>query len=299
MGTTTFPSLHVRERNAAGKRRVCILCSLAGAAFCIAAAIGALDSACITSGCELYRGTSFLGLSLWWWGAACFVTLGGLCFRKHLDLARGLAAVALGVDILLLGWMALSATCVNCLLAGSLFALVFLCLYSGKFLARPAMLTLGVVWLCALTPNLAAVAQETAQPWIIAGPQVSPVRLYFSPSCPACRKALHDMAGNEGVAYVPVPKSGTDLIRMAHVTKRLAEGASLAEAVDASAEATELPEHYGFGDRMRLRWNLFLNRVTFRRFGSRNLPLMTTVGWYGETSDANAAHTATPQKKGV
>ncbi|GAB6177533.1 hypothetical protein JCM16814_24240 [Desulfobaculum senezii] len=270
-------------------RRLAILSSLAGALFCVLAALGLLDAACVTSGCAVFKGTAFLGLSLWWWGAACFLALAGLCVMRLFPAARLLAALAVCVDAFLLGWMALSATCTNCVLAGGLFALTFLCLFLGRMQKNAKALAIAVVWLVALSPNLVTIAQERIDPWILAGPETSPVHLYFSPSCPACRKALADLASNPGVAYIPVPKNGGDVIRTVLVARAVEAGTPLPQAVDDALAATEIPDDLSSWETLRLRLRLFFNTMQFKRFGSHNLPLMTTTGWY--SSDAPKAQT--------
>lgn len=275
-------------------RRVAIFSALTGAAFCILAALGLLDTACVTSGCAVFKGTSFLGISLWWWGAACFFALAALIFAKCSPLARPLAATAVCIDIFLLGWMALTATCANCVIAGTLFALTFLCLYGGDIRKKTAPLLIGILWIAALTPNLVAIAQESVTPWAISGPTESPVRLYFSPSCPACRKALTDLEVNEGVSYVPVTKNRTDVLRMLVVTKALEDGKSLHDAVLLSDATEPDVDALSFSDAFSLRMKLFMNGMIFKRFGTHALPLMTTTGWYRNNDDSNAAHDATP-----
>ena len=55
---------------------------------------------CLTSGCALFRYGRVAGLSLWWVGGAHFFLLTILCLRGNRILARGLAMVALFVDVI-------------------------------------------------------------------------------------------------------------------------------------------------------------------------------------------------------
>lgn len=193
--------------------------------------------------------------------------------------------------------MALTATCANCVVAGTLFALTFLCLYGGDIRKKTAPLLIGILWIAALTPNLVAIAQESVTPWVISGPTESPVRLYFSPSCPACRKALTDLEVNEGVSYVPVTKNRTDILRMLVVTKALEDGKSLHDAVLLSDTVEPEIEELAFSDTFSLRMKLFMNGMIFKRFATHALPLMTTTGWYRGSDDSDAAQEMTPDMK--
>lgn len=265
-----FPLVHIAP-----------LAALAGLLFCILAALGVLSVTCVSSGCQAFQGVTLFRLSLWWYGAACFAVLLLLLALKKHSLARHLALLAVLADCFLLGWMALSVTCTNCLLGGGLFALTALCLFFGQFKINKTAATALLLWLFLLSPNLFGLAHEFSSPWVMAGPKDAVVRLYFSPSCAACYKAVSDMSRIQGgAAFVPVCKEEQDLGRIIAMTQALSHGKTLPEALLYSQAHTTIPDDLPLAEELRFRLRLFANSVLFKRFGTQSFPLMTMSGWY-------------------
>lgn len=252
--------------------------ALAGVLFCLAAGLGGAEALCLTQGCSLYQDVQVLGLSLWWWGAGAFAGLLALCLAAPLLWAWRAAAAFVVADCVFLAWMALSVPCVNCLVAACLFfaLLAALTLMRGSW--HPAVLLPGVLWLMLFTPNAVAVAQELVGPWPIRGQLQDPVRVFFSPSCPACNDALDGLlaSGERNLAFFPVAENDEDQLRLQVLQTELDKGQSFANAYAKIRRGTPAPE--GVTVPLTLRLNLLRNKVALSRMGFSRIPVLVMQG---------------------
>ncbi len=251
------------------------LAALAGVLLCVTQAVGYGEQLCVTQGCALHEGTAVFGLSLWWWGAGAFAGLFALGLLGRTAWTRLAALVCLAADVVFFAIMALTAPCLTCLASGGLFLLVLLAV--ARPFAASGRLVRGVVlaWFLALTPNLFAVAQELATPWPAAGPETAAVRLYFSPTCPACRDAVAVMSrlGKPFIGFFPIAGSEEDVQLIARTLEGMRSGLSLPEALTRSGDAA--PAAVG----LSLRWKLLRNKVAYLRGRPDGVPHLQINGW--------------------
>ncbi len=253
--------------------------ALGGAIFCIAAAIGSADELCLTQGCALYKDVDLLGLSLWWWGAGAFSALALLILAGALRPAFWGAFAALAADCVFVAWMAVSAPCVSCLVAGVLFLGVFLSLAVSTNMLRKPAVVLVCVWLFLFSPNLFAVGHELAGPWAIRGSQSARLHLFISPSCPACREAVTRLTadGESNLAFFPVAENEQDLSTILQLERELASGGPFARAFAASLD-NPAPVQAGSLERLGLRLRLFRNKLYLGRMGAERIPVIVSHG---------------------
>lgn len=253
--------------------------ALAGLLFCIAAGLGQAESLCLTQGCSLYTDVNVFGVSLWWYGAGVFIVIGALCLVGALRLAWLGALVVVAVDCFFLGWMALSLPCVNCLIVAAFFLSLLLTLswiINARWLP---VLIVGGLWLGLFSPNLFAAGQELAGPWAIRGSYNSPVRVFFSPSCPACGEALRGLLANgeRNLAFFPVAENEEDVLRIRTLEHELATGAPFARTFAASRDPLAAPDA-GAWERFSLRVRLMRNKIALARMGAPRIPVILTFG---------------------
>ncbi|NMC50524.1 MAG: hypothetical protein GYA47_14030 [Desulfovibrio sp.] len=251
------------------------LAALAGVLLCVTQALGYGEEMCLTQGCALHEGTTVFGLSLWWWGAGTFAGLFALGLLGRTAWTRLAALACLAVDVVFFAIMALTAPCLTCLAAGGLFFLVLLA--AVRPFAASGRLVRGVVlaWFLALTPNLFAAAQELATPWPAAGPETAAVRLYFSPTCPACRDAVAAMSrlGKPFIGFFPIAGSEEDVQLIARTLEGMRSGLSLPDALTRSGEAKPVAVD------LSLRWRLLRNKVAYLRGRPDGVPHLQINGW--------------------
>ena len=252
-----------------------------GLALCIVSALGAGDALCLTEGCALTKDFTLLKLSLWWWGGAGFAAIGVLAFLGKRMPAILLSGIAVVLDIVLLSMLAVTAPCFSCMIAGTLYFALFLALrpwHNGLgTLAKPVLL----LWIMAFIPNVMALA---ASPWAIHGDEEASVSVYFSPSCPACRKTISEYLDESvSLRLYPIQHEDGDLERILVMHDYLTQGKPLKEAYEACV-APELPEHNATGTQKALmRWRLFRNSNALKRLGSNAVPVVVRIGLVEDT----------------
>jgi hypothetical protein len=259
----------------------------AGALFCAVAGLGGAESLCLTEGCSLYKDVVLAGISLWWYGAACFALVTGLAVAGLGAWAFALSLAGLLGDCFFLLWMAVSSPCANCLIAGAFFFLTLLALLpvARAPLIKKCALTVAGLWLFLFSPNLFEVGRELLAPWPMHGAADAPIKFFYSPSCPACREAHADMLPRgKNVAFFPVAEDKKDLGTLARLEAALAQGkeyeAAYQEALAASGDAPSAS--------LGLQARLWRNQLALARMSARTLPV-TFVQGYPKTKPAPAA----------
>jgi hypothetical protein len=255
-----------------------VLPAALGLIFCALNAAGA-ELLCVTSGCGIYAGYTLGGLSINILGAAGFgviLLLALLASRRSLFRWLLFAALISGllIDTLFLFWQILYWPCTNCLFVALLLALCVLGTLKvfPSFRSKVVHLAL-LLWFATFVPVAATAGKEILlQPWPAVGPADAPVAVYFSPTCPACEKAvqeildLPDLAGQ--VAFYPVAKNAEDLGRLARMLEH--EGEADLLALFSLAEGA--PAEPG----LALRWKLARNKMALARLGADTVPLVLT-----------------------
>lgn len=266
------------------------LLSLAGLAFCCWNLWGTPEALCMTEGCRLFQDFSVMGISLWAAGAAAFVvlmlgTLPGFGVAGYLASALGLL-----LDCVLLCVMIVAAPCFNCLIIGLLLALTFLAFRSslqkerrrGQYAEKSLFSPLFLVWLFLFLLDAGVVAHGLMKPWPLPfGNAASATRIYFSPSCEACRSLVSASAEEaRNIAWYPVAESDGDMAAISEIIRRTQAGESLADALEATMQsgADTNSAYSSLLQRAILQLRLWRNRAHVLEAGSERLPFVEFSG---------------------
>lgn len=266
-----------------------LLLSVLGAAFCVWSASGNALNLCVTTGCSLFQDFTLGGISMWWFGAAGFAVLVLLSLSGRPVLGVAGAGLCVVVDVVLLGIMLTTAPCVGCLFAALLFALTYLAFrYSSHKRDQPLPRSwLLLVWMCLFIANVGAVVKAEADTWPMHGPDDPGVRLFFSPSCSACREAVNSLSGRVNVAFYPLAENDQDVPAVAAMIAAVEKGDSMAEAL---ASVKNIPEISTLGayapEYWLLRFRLLRNKAHVLASGSEAIPYIEFHGLPGFLSSA-------------
>lgn len=237
---------------------------------------------CVTSGCALNKTFSIAGISAWLIGAAAFAAYAVCGLVLGRKAARPLATAFLVGDSLFLLLMGMTLPCVPCLIAGSLFALLFAATgdadkyRAGRSGLTPALGIWGILFLL----NLLLVFKEFTAPAPMFGSPDAPIKIYFSPSCPACRDAVRRYgkeARSGTAALYPVAEDDRDMLIIESMQNEAARGSSpetaLADAMARPAES--MPFRFRT---LALYWRLWANKAVTFSLGNGQVPLIIYNG---------------------
>ena len=278
-----------------------LLVCLAGLSFATWVAFADSQETCISTGCQLFSDLSYAGVSLWHVGMFAFATLSLAALLGRTGLGLALAGLFLLGDIALLALMAFIAPCANCLIIATLFAFSYAAFRAAKASPREPLgfPWLLFIWALLCSSNLVSLAEERLSPWILQGTPEASVRIYFSPSCPACRDAIMGLLPSaKDVAFIPVAENDDDLNAIAVMQGQIAEGSSFFLAYRRATEATPRPVALlSATQEASLRFKLLRNKAHVFAAGSNRLPLIQTHGLAklpGIGSNAPAADATLP-----
>lgn len=263
------------------------LISLLAFGFCLWTGLGNDVNICITTGCTLYQDFSVFGLSLWWYGAGAFALLALCAITGFSALGRGLAALFLFGDIVLLALMMITAPCVNCLLIAVFFGLSYiyfrktdlLLLRSGDGEKSPRSILL-LCWLFLFVINLGSVVRSQMEIWPILDENgEGRGRLFFSPSCRFCGEGINYFSGKVYMAFYPVADNDSDIYRIARMMELLDQGSNIAEALAQSADFS-IPDFFSSikPKILILRLRLLINKAHVLSAGSQGVPFIEYLG---------------------
>lgn len=265
------------------RKILAVFIALVGVAYTVAAAQGMADSVCVTAGCELYKDTKLFGYSLWWFGTAGFTLVGLLALLGRIGLARFAAGVGLLIDVGLLGLLALTAPCISCLVAGFLLLLLFFVLATPMGMAGRVIV---IAWLLVFSPNIIGAMKSVTDPWPIYGEGNASIRLYFSPTCPACLLSANEALAvyPENSALFPLAKSDSDARMITALVRHLADGNPMPK--DLGAFFANTPPEASPEPGPDLRWKLFRNELAFSSLGAEQVPFLMMSGRPGSLPSA-------------
>ena len=267
-----------------------------GIILCALSALQKADALCVTTGCALFKEFTIAGISAWWFGLTAFSlnTLLSLLGRRQAALL--FATLFLLADMCFLLIMAFSAPCVPCLLAAVLFALQYISIAGaapGKI--SRAGTALLVCWFFVVSPNMFSALDETFGIWTISGPENADMRLFFSPSCAVCLKAVPAFASNpeNNVAFIPVAESAEDERTILLMNRYLAEGNTMYAAFRRATKAVS-PAPASLLEMLRVQWHLYRNKAHLMQMGVDRIPVLVTNGLPESLYKRPAAGSRTP-----
>lgn len=267
-------------------RMVSAVLLLAGLTLCLGSALGLTGALCLTEGCKLYKGYSFLGLSLHVWGAAAFGTgLILLMFRvSNRSAYCRFLRFCLWAEILLLAVQVIYLPCSECLLVGLIWGLLGLVEFWDRLTFK--------VWSGVFLVALVLMGKDLLHPWPLYGSADAGVKIYFSPSCPGCKIEIGKLlAGGEvdhgRVAFFPVALKSGDYERVEAFKNVLRHTLNVDQAFQAAwMDTAHAPA--GWGEWLTVRLGLLRNRMVLARMGVNKIPLVVS----GSASVVTGAHAA-------
>lgn len=266
-----------------------LLLAVCGVIFSIWNAQDASSVPCVSSGCTLYQSFSINGFSLWWAGIAIFTLLGLLALTRHAVLGRWLSGLAVLLDCGLLLIMILTLPCLACMTAALLLALSYMAFRSATQPERRNGLRrhaspLLIVWSALFLLTLGGLARSAIEPWAIRSPEVieeATARVFFSPSCSACRQLVMGMSDADArrVIWCPIAEEEKDLAIILNLKRRLDEGTPLNRAFIPSLETPSLSFFEMFHpDVLLTQFRLWCNAAQVITTSNGRLPLVAFMG---------------------
>lgn len=226
-----------------------LLIAVCGVLFSIWNAQDAASVPCISAGCTLYQSFTVNGFSLWWGGVGIFTLLGLLALTGHAGPGRWLSGLAVLLDCVLLGIMVLTLPCMACMAAALLLALSYAAFRSAASSAETRRVRrvspLLALWGLLFILNIGGLVRSEIQPWAVQSPAAedeSVARVFFSPSCSACRQLVMGMSEADArkVIWCPVADEENDLAVILNLNQRIGMGAPLNRAFLPSLETPPL-----------------------------------------------------------
>jgi hypothetical protein len=265
----------------------CVCLAFIGAVYCAIQALPALapltgaaplavEIPCPGSGCSLFQDFTVYGISLWWAGVAYFGTMVILCLKRAHAFALFAATMVLLADAVLIIIMLFTAACVACLGATVIMGLLFLALrrhMTAHVIPAPGPSFMFLTWAGLFIAAVSSAATEIAEPWDIANSGNQERRIYFSPSCPACRDAVTVFAGN--AAFIPVAEKDGDYAAIRAMHGDIKRGKTLVEALRAADTAKDEPFSF---ETFVFRLKLLHNKAEVVKLGFDKLPLIMING---------------------
>lgn len=255
--------------------------SFLGGLYCLLNAAGA-KLFCGTMGCEIYAGYGLFGLSFYVYGFAGFLVIFLSALWYPRSAARWLISAAVGLalffDTLFLIYQSLLWPCSSCQVVALLIGLTALSAVAGlKIPGRQVLTGLGLLWtIFFLFVALAVVKEIAFRPWPLYGSAEASVKVYFSPTCPACaeavRKILDDPEASVKAAFYPVAKNGADEARLARLLRQ-SEGAPDAASILGLFEGEpNQPATLGLREKVLL----FRNKMALSRADATSVPMIVS-----------------------
>jgi hypothetical protein len=230
---------------------------------------------CQTSGCGLYAGITVAGLSPYVLGASGFAAI-LLCwtfFRNNPGsqfLFRWLLMAGVLISSAFLFYQILYWPCTTCLIVAAAMGLTAAAARSTIPTCRTKVMSaILMLWLVLFIPAMVAAAKEAILiPTPLYGSAQAPVKIFFSPTCPACQRVVSEALGNpslkDNLALIPIAKDREDLNRFAHHFTFETEVEELFRPLETN------PPPMG----MRQRWQLARNQMVLASMGATSVPVV-------------------------
>jgi hypothetical protein len=256
--------------------------SVAGLLLCLGSIFGLTHGLCVTDGCQVYRGFGFLGLSLHVYGAVAF----GVAFVLSIfsrTLYRRFLTVCLWAEIILLAYQVAYLPCSECLVVGLIWGMLALLEMRESIPVK--------IWSTVFLVALVLMGKEMLRPWPVYGNSDAPVKVFFSPSCPACRTEIAKLlvAGAtepSHVAFFPVALSDEDFHRVNLFQHVLDNTWNIDRAFQSCWSGNDQVK-VGWQRWLEVRLGLARNELILARMGFRKIPLVIS-GFVNSGKDEGA-----------
>lgn len=215
-----------------------------------------------TDGCSIFASFTIMGVSLWWFSAFFFMLVLILSLFGFAYIIRILTAIALTVDVFLLFVMLNTSLCLLCICAGILVACSYYAVrYENRRPLEPYPKTFLLSLWCILFVLLLGSSINANQQGISFAKVENPTtNIFFSPSCPACKKILMVEAENKNIAWFPVEENENDIWRILFMQERINAGDTVYQAL-VKAEENEPEKRVELMDILSLKYFVMQYKV--------------------------------------
>lgn len=250
--------------------------------------------------CSIFADFSFMGLSLWYFGAAYFLLVIVLSICRTFFLSRFLLIIitstALLADTFLLWIMIKTTPCYYCMIEGVLIFLSYcICRHERRNLQYfltdlntskgtktfvmgagnngsswlPMLMSVFInvvkyIWIIFFIMLIgAAINQNQSASSLINSPNPT-VKIYFSPSCKACKELVGTEYMNKSIEWVPVEENAGDIWKIISIKEELAKGKNLYEALLKTEDAKLFPSAFDYLRHISTQIDIWINTAKVR-----------------------------------
>lgn len=249
---------------------------IGGFVYCLISALGKNNAFCVTEGCNVYNTYTFMGLNLYWLGTIFFASIFFLYVTRKNGYYKKAVLYAVYAEISLLLYQAVFLPCSSCLIVALFIGALFVSSYDLRNRYKYLVIILG----CLFLVNTGFALKEQIRPWSIYESGNADTKIFFSATCPACKKMLSNVLEKEGenIALYPIAKNGKDYKRLA-ILKCNLKNNNLMEALRTCWQGKQGQE-FSLWDRVELWWNLWRNKIYLIRLNQKNIPVLMTNDTY-------------------
>ncbi len=253
---------------------------------------------CITTGCHVLSDFNIFGFSLWLYSFAFFVIVNALLVLKKEIFAFIFLGLGLLADLALLMLMLVTAPCFSCLVIALLMALSFFSMaFTRKF--KSLTYTFLALWALFFIINAGAIAKSFVSPYTIyINPEYkedvysSSMRIFFSPSCSACKEAVQLLGSEEmtiqaDIAWLPVPESSADIILIVQLDRLINKGLSLKDALEEVLLSPQKSSFETLVPELIMQIRLLINQALLNDRGTTRIPFVEYTGLPAHISNMN------------
>ncbi|MCW7755360.1 hypothetical protein OOT00_15355 [Desulfobotulus sp. H1] len=258
-----------------------VLCAGLGLTFCLLSLWEVSDIFCLNSGCDVYKGYSLFGVPMYALGAMAFLVLGVLSLSPSSQvLLRMVTGVFLCANMFFLLWQIFFWPCTSCLVVAAILGVFAFHVFRRSFWVWRF---LWLAWLFFFFAASLGAVRDGFSPWPILEDGNGDVKVFFSPSCPACKELVDgwiqsDKGGN--VAFYPIAKNGWDIDRIAWLQKNLDDGMDRENAFVLFWDEP-FPEKTRWLPPFFLMMKLWKNNLVMARIGESRVPFVLSRGIVG------------------
>lgn len=215
-----------------------------------------------TTACGLFANFTIMGVSLWWVSAIFFTVVLILSLFGFAYSIRILTAIALLVDVFLLFIMLNTILCLLCICVGILVACSY---YTVRYENRrpldpyPKTILLSL-WTVMFVLLIGSAINANQRGISFANVENPTTNIFFSPSCPACKKILMAEHKNKNIAWYPVEEKENDIWRILFMQERINAGDTVSQAL-LKAEENKPEEKVELTDMLRLNYLVMQYKV--------------------------------------
>lgn len=223
--------------------------------------VSLFDQVC-TEACGLFANFTIMGVSLWWISAVFFTVILILSLFGFAYCIRVITAIALFVDVFLLFVMLNTTLCILCVCAGILVACSYYTVrYENRRPLDPYPKTfLLSLWSIMFVLLLGSAINANQRGISFAKVENPTTNIFFSPSCPACKKILMAEHENKNIAWYPVEEKENDIWRILFMQERIDAGDTVYQAL-LKAEENKPEERIELVDMLKFKYVVMQYKV--------------------------------------